>query len=235
MPCSSSARYHDAGAPAAGPTREACGEGAGAAEMRTMPYPLRRSPVAAVVLAAMLAACGARPSTPVPPVVQAAPPRYVTYPMGEQYRGEHEGKAASGHTLRYYTAEERARLEVRPCGGRLCDVDGRPLDPDLANHPERSGTLMYAMTGDGRLYGTFDFKLHVIHHSSLLAGEPAACAGDMLVVDGEVMEVDNVSGHYKPPAEALDQVVKQLRSLGVDLGRTKVNYFGLPDRPPPSP
>ncbi len=200
-----------------------------------MPYPLRRSPVAAVVLAAMLAACGARPSTPVPPVVQAAPPRYVTYPMGEQYRGEHEGKAASGHTLRYYTAEERARLEVRPCGGRLCDVDGRPLDPDLANHPERSGTLMYAMTGDGRLYGTFDFKLHVIHHSSLLAGEPAACAGDMLVVDGEVMEVDNVSGHYKPPAEALDQVVKQLRSLGVDLGRTKVNYFGLPDRPPPSP
>ena len=76
--------------------------------------------------------------------------------------------------------------------------------------------------------------LHYTTHT-LLAGEAAACAGDMIVVGGELIEVDNTSGHYKPPPEALDQVVKQLVEMGADLSQTKVKYFGLPDRAPPAP
>jgi hypothetical protein len=162
----------------------------------------------------------------------AAPPRYPTFNIGEKYRGEETGSTANGHVIRYFTPAERDAAELHACGGKLCDRNGKLLDPEVASHPERGGTLMYVMAPDGTLYGTFDAKLHVVHHSSLLAGQPVACAGDMVVVQGEVLEVDNASGHYKPSAEALDNVVQRLRAMGVDLGATKFKYFGLPDRVP---
>ena len=173
-----------------------------------------------VLLCAALLACG------------AAPPRYTTYAIGEKYRGEETGSTANGHVIRYFTPAEQAAAVIYACGGKLCDRDGKLLDPEVATHPERGGTLMYVMAPDGTLYGTFDAKLHVVHHSSLLAGQPVACAGDMTVVQGELIEVDNASGHYKPPAEALDSVVQQLRAMGVDLSATKFKYFGQPNRVP---
>jgi hypothetical protein len=191
-------------------------------------------------LLALVIACGAAPTpapTPAsaPAIPSAAPAVYTTYPLGAKYLGEHEGKSASGHTVRYFNAEERIAHTLHACGGKLCDPQGKPLDPEVATHPKRSGTLLYAMTGDGTLLGSFDAELHVVHHSTLNAGGPVACAGEMMLIEGEVMEIDNTSGHYTPPAEALDQVVTQLRKLGVDLSRTKINYFGMPDRKPAAP
>ena len=176
--------------------------------------------------------CGAAPTAPGP--VPDAAPLYHTYEVGAKYRGEQAGGGALGHTIRYFTDAERAALEVKPCGPKLCDLQGKPLDPEVATHPERGGTMLYVMTGDGRFYGTFDGKLNVLHHSSINQGKPVASAGEMLLIEGELMEIDNSSGHYKPPPEALDQAVTQLRKLGVDLSRTKITYFGLPDRAPPT-
>lgn len=161
--------------------------------------------------------------------------RYRTFEMSKKYVGEQTGSTEMGHVIRYFDDAERAALEVKVCGGKLCDPHGKLLDPEVNSRPERGGSFMYAMTGHGIIYGTFDAKLHSVHHSSLLAGEAAACAGDMIVVGGELIEVDNTSGHYKPPPDALDQVVKQLVEMGADLSQTKVKYFGLPDRAPPAP
>ena len=101
---------------------------------------------------------------------------------------------------------------IYACGGKLCDRDGKLLDPEVATHPERGGTLMYVMAPDGTLYGTFDAKLHVVHHSSLLAGQPVACAGDMTVVQGELIEVDNASGQ-----SAFSAASVQLEATGPSL------------------
>lgn len=189
-------------------------------------------------LVVSLFACGGAPpaadSTPSAASAPASAVAYRTYPMRPKFVGEERGEGEFGHHIRYFTDAERIGLTLKACGGKLCDPAGKPLDPEVASHPKRSGTLLYAMTGDGTLYGTFDAELHVIHHSSLNAGRPVACAGEMMLIEGEVMEIDNTSGHYTPPAEALDQVVTQLHKLGVDLSRTKINYFGLPDRQPPA-
>lgn len=203
-----------------------------------------RVAVIALAVAVSFLACGGAPPLPesgasvgTPVAAQGAPASvvaYRTYPMRPKFVGEERGEGAFGHTIRYFTDAERVTLTLHPCGGKLCDPQGKPLDPEVATHPDRSGTLLYAMTEDGTLYGTFDAKLHVIHHSSLNAGRPVACAGEMMLIEGEVIEVDNSSGHYAPPADALDQVVAQLRRLGVDLSRTKIGYYGLPDRQPPT-
>jgi hypothetical protein len=136
-------------------------------------------------LLALLIGCGGAPApTPAPAAptapASAAATEYKTYPLGAKYQGEHEGKAEFGHTIRYFTPEERIAHTLHPCGGKLCDPQGKPLDPEVATHPQRSGTLLYAMTGDGTLLGTFDAELHVVHHSSLNAGGPVACAGEMM-------------------------------------------------------
>lgn len=208
--------------------------------MRTDRLSRRLNRLLSIPLLAVMVACGGAPAPTPAPTTPPAPAstaatQYKTYPLGAKYQGEHEGKAEFGHTIRYFTPEERIAHTLHPCGGKLCDPQGKPLDPEVATHPKRSGTLLYAMTGDGTLLGTFDAELHVVHHSSLNAGGPVACAGEMMLIEGEVMEIDNTSGHYTPPAEALDSVVTQLRKLGVDLSRTKVNYFGMPDRKPATP
>jgi len=115
------------------------------------------------------------------------------------------------------------RDAVRPRADRRCAG---------TRFEERDGTLLDVLARDDTLYGTFDARMHIARRSNRLSGQPVACAGDMTVEQGGLIEVDNASGHHKPPPEALDHVVAHLRSMGVDLSASKFNYFGRPDRVP---
>jgi hypothetical protein len=44
------------------------------------------------------------------------------------------------------------------------------------------------------------------HHSSFLAGEPVASAGEIRAKNGVLELVSNASGHYEPPKGLLFQV-----------------------------
>lgn len=70
------------------------------------------------------------------------------------------------------------------------------------------------------------------HHSSLLAGENVACAGEMEVRRGKLVTLSNKSGHYQPEPVYLTQVIRVLSDAGVD----EISYgirgvLARPDRP----
>lgn len=179
------------------------------------------------LLGMLLGACGGAPAR------DASPARgYELFPMYPQYRGEEHGQGAHGTVVRYLTDEERAGHLLHVRDGLLVDVEGRPLDPDLANHPHRNGFAMYVLAPDGRVYYTFDHVQGAFHHSSLLAGAPVAAAGDMTILDGRLLEISNSSGHYRPPPRSLDQILDRLREMGVELEGVKVTVLG---DDPPSP
>lgn len=119
----------------------------------------------------------------------------------------------------YFDTAELARYELSVRGGLIYDALGAVFDSSaaVAMHGP-AGRAMFVMTAEGVLYGTNTQALSRIHHSSFLAGRDVAAAGQVQVVGGKITAVDNISGHYLPPAWTLDQLKDLLASSGVDVG-----------------
>ncbi len=84
---------------------------------------------------------------------------------------------------------------------------------------------MVLMDRYGTIYAAKIIKAGRFHHTSLLAGEPAAFAGEFEVLDGVIQWVNNYSGHYLTPESQLPQFLGRLSTLGVSTGSIKVIPF----------
>lgn len=98
--------------------------------------------------------------------------------------------------------------------GRILGEDQFDLVP-LDTRGESDGVFIFVMDGNGRIFTAS--KLDVEHHSSFLAGNPAASAGMIGVEGGRIVYVNGESGHYQPTREFNDQFKIELRSKNVDL------------------
>ncbi len=68
------------------------------------------------------------------------------------------------------------------------------------------GHYSFILSPKGGLYAydhIGDELYHGFHHSSFRAGQPVVCAGSIEFIGGEIISIDNSSGHYRPPAENL--------------------------------
>jgi len=65
-------------------------------------------------------------------------------------------------------------------------------------------------------------ELKAFHHSSFLGGYDVACAGEIEVVNGTLLSVNNNSGHYTPPPVCLVALVDRLRKGGVDVEALRI-------------
>jgi len=62
------------------------------------------------------------------------------------------------------------------------------------------------------------------NHSSLVAGREVICAGCIYFWKGQLIHIDNNSGHYRPDRDALHRAVTILRDLGAELNYLRVGY-----------
>ena len=184
--------------------------------MRALP-----SMIVIIALGVMSVGCGGPP-----------PSRYELFPMIAKYKGEQAGGGVYTHKIRYLTLAERAATKLRVVDGLLCDVAGVPLDAEVDEHPDRNGFAIYVMDGAGNIYYSFDHQQGSFHHSSLMAGEDVAAAGDMTILRGRLVEISNSSGHYRPPPRSMPQVVGRLKELGVDFEGVEISVWGQKDRAP---
>ena len=71
------------------------------------------------------------------------------------------------------------------------------------------------------------------HHSSFLAGNPVACAGEIEVRRGQLIGISNASGHYMPSAghlyNCLKQIIKHTRGL-LKIQKVEVTLLKPADR-----
>ncbi len=171
----------------------------------------------------------ARPERP-PPKTDDSPDLPARAELNPWFAGEQYGQSMGlpGHRVTYFNDEDRenARLTIRD--GRLYDVNGKLFDSALdgsfwSQGEERS---IFVMDGKGNLYASDAQEVGRLHHSSFLAGQPVAGAGEITVRSGEIEYMSDRSGHYTPPGECLDQVREYLRKEGVSLDRATVDRFG---------
>jgi len=94
---------------------------------------------------------------------------------------------------------------VRIQAGRLFldDAHTNPLDTaGMVTHFSGPGRAIYVMSKEGNLHVT-SHKIGIRHHTSPLAGQNVAAAGEMAVNAGNLTWLSNKSGHYAPRVEHL--------------------------------
>ncbi len=201
--------------------------------------------VAVAIIAVLLSACGGAPPPPqsapasaptaAAPAFRPPPPlteaRYRTGKLWPKYRGEEVAGAVFETAVVYLDETQREPYRVHGRDGKLVDAAGRPLDggpPDAEGKPKRA---IYSMDAAGNLYVSYDHAKGLFHHSSFLAGGPVACAGEMVIEDGRIIELTNMSGHYRPPPFTLDAVRERLVEMGVDVEGMVVAPVGADVKP----
>lgn len=102
-----------------------------------------------------------------------------------------------------------------------------PSNQPLPVDAKKSGYAIYVMDAQGEFYLSFEGQKGKFHHSSFLAGQPVACAGEMIIFQGKIFLINNQSGHYQPPPLALDQALDSLKKHGIDLEKIKVDRYGF--------
>ncbi len=154
------------------------------------------------------------------------------FPMFSKYVGEnvpglpswlsdHKG-APPKRVVKYYSPEQRAAHRLYIQNGALTFADGPLETGKYIFVVDRSGHLIAGHANEGE-----------IHHSSLSGGEPVLMAGEFTVdsFDGYLSSISNQSGHFRPTAEALRQLIGALRTSGLNLGRLEVSEFSATSEP----
>jgi len=132
------------------------------------------------------------------------------------------------------SAAERApyKIEVRDVEingrleKRLVDAEGRLFDTrDAKTHwSSQTGATraIFVMNARGELYASKFQESGHFHHSSLAGGQPVAAAGEMLVIEGRLVDISNMSGHYQPSGAHTDQALEVLRRTGLNVSGVEV-------------
>ncbi|MEX0731840.1 MAG: hypothetical protein WD057_13680, partial [Aquisalimonadaceae bacterium] len=167
------------------------------------------------------------PLAPLSPPLQA--PKFGDLkPMLDKYVGEDVAAdwAAElptpvfGSKVKYLDEAERQRYRVTIHNGKMYDSRGQPFDTSsgaTAFGGGAQGRAMFVMDHCGNIFASNYQAVGKFHHTSFLAGQPVAAAGEIEVRDGEIKFVNRRSGHYQPTASQLNQVLHQLHESGVSM------------------
>ena len=117
-----------------------------------------------------------------------------------------------------YTPEKRFKVTIK---GGLISFQGQPL----TTTSKCRQSVLYAVDATGDLYISDPNRTVIYedyHHSVLLAGHPALCAGTLRVTRGKIWTISNESGHYKPTTQHLLNFLLILERQGVDLSTVEI-------------
>jgi uncharacterized membrane protein YgcG len=131
--------------------------------------------------------------------------------------------------IAYIEAQDREPYQIHLIDGtvhRKLSGDAIPMRVESIN-----GKIL-VMDLAGRFYSTFGDQApggRSWHHSSMLAGQPVGFAGGIVVQDGVITEIDNMSGHYKPSPKYMVDALARLAAASVNLDEVHITLaFPVP-------
>jgi hypothetical protein len=155
---------------------------------------------------------GAPPQTPSYPMTAMSAPQTPKYPLTIKQPSEYP-----------LTEERQAALELEVGQDGLVYQRGRRFSTGEWDETR------YVMNADGRMFAdrpTRGFNdWFPDNHSSILRGEPAAAAGELTAHGGVIATINNLSGHYRPRPQHLQQMLTELQTRGVDTSQIATTFF----------
>jgi hypothetical protein len=158
-------------------------------------------------------------------------------------------------TTEYDRTQTDSIAEQEVAGGLLCDDRGAPLNGTFGYVVDPSEGSIYTFDqGEGYVSKGGDWiplsgldrnqvialiqkaltdgeKVSYVHHSSPLAGQPVAGAGQLTVVNGKITAINDESGHYKPEGEYLWQTITWLKQAGMPIDDIDVKLIAKGQEP----
>jgi hypothetical protein len=138
------------------------------------------------------------------------------------------------HMVEYLNAAQRAQCCVEVDSGLICIRQHSnhkttlvPFDTlnSEAALPGRPNVAIWVEGPSGRFYTSRSAEAGKFHHSSFLAGRAVKAAGDWMVINGEVYMMAAMSGHYHPPLPALQEAIRDLQTMAVDMSEANVQMW----------
>lgn len=129
----------------------------------------------------------------------------------------------NGAGTHYMLSRDRSPYLIQVKAGLLVQNTGVGLHP-FDTTSSSNDTFIFVMTGDGAIYS--GDKQLVQHHSSFLAGREVAAAGSWVVRSGRPGLITNMSGHYQTPVDYAEQILKELKSRGVNTSAVVKRWMG---------
>lgn len=137
------------------------------------------------------------------------------------------------------TCTDRGWVDI---GGNLLSTKVEDMAQGIG-HPKEC--QIYAMDRYGNVFVDFDNIGHAVkvlgatrtpakaarddrgqtNHSSFCAGREVICAGNIFFWKGQLIHIDNGSGHYAPTRAALRLAVEGLANQGTDLDKLRVSVY----------
>jgi hypothetical protein len=147
--------------------------------------------------------------------------------MRIQYKGENlpRNEVWGDDFVSYLTDSERAQFKLSVRDGKLYDAAGNLFDTQEGGSLwSNDGRAIFVVDQDGNLYASNFQQAGFFHHSSFMAGEDIAGAGELRVVDGKLEVISDNSGHYKPTRPYTKQVIQYLEAQGININDVRVEY-----------
>lgn len=148
--------------------------------------------------------------------------------MDSRYVGEDKGLYVDPVTkkpwqVKYFTESERQNYELVIKDKLLWGRDGKKAESEFDPEGMSFENSLLVIDRDHRIFALPFEERGKFHHSSLSAGEEVLFAGTIAFAGGRVREISDRSGHYKPTAQQVLLVLKDLQRRGLDLSGMKLS------------
>jgi hypothetical protein len=140
------------------------------------------------------------------------PHSYHTTPVYEEFKNEND----RGAGVYYIPPEKLDQYEIKFKDGIAYDWRGNKINTE-------NRQVDFVMAKDGKLFiapissdkkdlgdRLSEIDYSNFKHSSFLHGQPVAAAGTFVIENGEIVVLTNLSGHYRPAEQYLEQVSLEL-------------------------
>ncbi|MDB4330197.1 hypothetical protein N9948_00520 [bacterium] len=120
----------------------------------------------------------------------------------------------------YLNSSERQKYKLTFEKGRIWDAKGNEFDTRGING------AIFVMTKDGSIYASRKEIANRFEHHSFVSGESVVCAGKLVIYNGHLKIIDDVSAQYPTKNHyPLTRVVSNLKSKGISFRKVKVVYY----------
>lgn len=121
--------------------------------------------------------------------------------------------------VKYLDDQERQAYRIFVIDNRLVDYRGEPICEEKCRG-------IFVMTPMGEIYFSDKPIFREFHHSSFIAGNDVAAAGELRIKDGKLLSVNNRSGHYRPTYAHILQFLLELQTQGLHTNY-KLEFYDL--------
>lgn len=147
--------------------------------------------------------------------------------MDRRYLGEDQGLYLDPVTkkpwqVKYFTEPELNFFELKIRRGLFFNKDGEKVNSEFNGDSMSFISNLVVIDKDHRIFMLPYEQRGLLHHSSLSRGQDVLFAGTIAFFHGQITELSNRSGHYKPTRQQTLLALRDLKNRGANLSSLKL-------------